>query len=110
VRIRADFDLLSMVLQNMLFNAIDAIEETEADKGHVRISYAPEAAWHVLTVIDSGKPFENPGKLFEAFASTKVKGHGLGLTLSLQIVEAHGGSITLHESEKGFVIRLPNQA
>ena len=107
VKIRADFDLLSMVLQNMLFNAIDAIEETDDESGVVEVVYSDDGEYHVLTVTDTGKPFEDAGKLFEAFASTKTKGHGLGLTLSLQIVEAHGGSISLNEAKKGFVIKLP---
>lgn len=105
--IKADFDLISMVLQNMLFNAIDAIEEGEEEKGVVEFAYREDATHHILTVADTGKPFEDPGKLFEAFASTKTKGHGLGLTLSLQIIEAHHGSIALCDNKKGFVIRLP---
>jgi len=104
---KADFDLISMVLQNMLFNAIDAIEETDEEQGTVAFAYHENASHHILTVTDTGKPFEDPGKLFEAFASTKTKGHGLGLTLSLQIIEAHNGSITLCEDKKGFLIRLP---
>jgi len=107
--IKADFDLLSMVLQNMLFNAIDAIEETDEETGVVEVNYTEDATDHILTVTDTGKAFEDPGKLFEAFASTKTKGHGLGLTLSLQIIEAHRGSITLCDTKKGFVIRLPKE-
>lgn len=107
--ITADFDLLSMVLQNMLFNAIDAIEETDDETGIVEVVYSDDGANHVLTVTDTGKPFEDAEKLFEAFASTKTKGHGLGLTLSLQIVEAHGGHITLNDTQKGFVIALPKK-
>jgi len=107
--IKADFDLLSMVLQNMLFNAIDAIEETDDETGIVEVVYSKDESNHILTVTDTGKPFEDKEKLFEAFASTKTKGHGLGLTLSLQIVEAHDGAITLCENKKGFVITLPKK-
>jgi len=107
IHIKADFDLLSMVLQNMLFNAIDAIEESDDEKGVVEILYSSDKKSHIITVTDSGKPFVDAEKLFEAFASTKTKGHGLGLTLSLQIIEAHKGSIQLNEEKKGFVIKLP---
>jgi two-component system NtrC family sensor kinase/two-component system sensor histidine kinase AtoS len=45
--------------------------------------------------------------LFEAFRSTKEKGNGLGLILSKQIAEAHGGEVGLCEGEnKGFYIKI----
>ena len=45
-------------------------------------------------------PIENKNDLFEAFKSTKVKGNGLGLVLSRQIAQAHGGSVELLDSDK----------
>ncbi len=104
----ADFDLLCIVLQNFLFNAIDAIEEGEEENGVVEISYSKEAQCAVFKIFDNGKPIENPEILFEPFKSTKLKGNGLGLALSLQIIEAHNGSITLlQEGKKGFAIKIP---
>jgi two-component system sensor histidine kinase AtoS len=48
--------------------------------------------------------------LFQAFSSTKLKGNGLGLILSKQIVDAHKGKIyILEEEQKGFAIKLPIQ-
>jgi C4-dicarboxylate-specific signal transduction histidine kinase len=50
---------------------------------------------------------ENTKELFEAFKSTKVKGNGLGLVLSRQIAQAHGGSVELlNGQKKGFEIKL----
>jgi signal transduction histidine kinase len=50
--------------------------------------------------------------LFEPLFSTKTKGTGLGLTICRQIVEKHGGTLTLVESTRGaaFRITLPRQS
>ncbi|GHV05347.1 two-component sensor histidine kinase [Campylobacterota bacterium] len=106
VSVSIDFELFLLVLQNLLFNAIDAIEEIDDDEGFVRISYKRENGTHTIEVEDSGKPFENPDRLFEAFYTSKTKGHGLGLILTRQIVEAHHGTIATLEDKKGFLIRF----
>ncbi|GHS87014.1 two-component sensor histidine kinase [Campylobacterota bacterium] len=103
VYIEADFDLLLLVLQNMVFNAIDAIEECEDETGKIVIKSISDRE---IEIYDSGKPFETPDRLFEAFHTTKTKGHGLGLILSRQIIEAHKGTIELLHAKKGFLIRL----
>ncbi|WP_416863786.1 ATP-binding protein [Helicobacter ganmani] len=100
--------MLCIVLQNFLFNAIDAIEEGEEEKGIVEIDCIKDSQNTIFRIYDSGKPIENPEILFEPFKSTKLKGNGLGLALSLQIIEAHGGTISLIEGErKGFKILIP---
>ncbi len=105
--IEGDIDLLSMLFTNFIFNAIDAIEEDENEEGEVRISYENKGDYHVFNVYDSGVPIENTKALFEAFKSTKEKGNGLGLVLSEQIAQAHGGDVRLLDmDEKCFQIRL----
>jgi signal transduction histidine kinase len=104
--IGADFDLICLALQNMIFNAIDAIEEYDNENGAVVIDYEKDGAFHALKICDDGKPFEDKDRLFEAFYTSKTKGHGLGLILVRQIVEAHGGTITLLEDRKGFLLRF----
>ena len=89
----ADFDLLCIVLQNFLFNAIDAIEESDEEEGIVEIEYHKNPKEVIFKIYDNGKPIENPQILFEPFKSTKLKGNGLGLALSLQIIEAHNGPL-----------------
>jgi len=108
--IYADFDLLSMLFSNLVFNAIDAIEEYEDnnDEGLIELFYEEDENNILFKIYDSGLDIENKEKLFEAFNSTKLKGNGLGLVLSKQIVEAHDGKIfLLNEEKKGFGVLLP---
>ena len=107
IEIEADFDLILLVLQNMIFNAIDAIEEDENEEGIIEILYQQNDKYHIINVYDSGKNFENPNILFEPFKSTKTKGNGLGLALSLEILKAHEGKIELAKEKKGFKIFIP---
>lgn len=105
--IEGDIDLLSMLFTNFIFNAIDAIEEDENEEGEVNISYEDEGEFHLFRIHDSGVPIADKKALFEAFISTKEKGNGLGLVLSAQIAQAHGGEVSLLDGEKKcFEIRL----
>jgi two-component system NtrC family sensor kinase/two-component system sensor histidine kinase AtoS len=105
--IEGDIDLLSMLFTNFIFNAIDAIEEDENEEGEVRITHEDDEEFHIFRVYDSGVAIENKKALFEAFQSTKEKGNGLGLVLSKQIAHAHGGEVSLLDSEhKCFEIKL----
>ncbi|MCD4667426.1 MAG: HAMP domain-containing histidine kinase [Sulfurimonas sp.] len=98
--LEADFDLLEILFTNFLFNAIDAIELDDEDDGVVEIVYENDGVFHKFFITDSGVPIEDKSELFEAFKSTKVKGNGLGLVLSRQIAEAHGGYVKLMDGDK----------
>ncbi|MFA6196578.1 MAG: HAMP domain-containing sensor histidine kinase [Sulfurimonas sp.] len=105
--LNADKDLLEMLFSNFIINAIDAIELDENDDGTVGMVYTSDEQFHRFYIYDSGVAIENKKELFEAFKSTKVKGNGLGLVLSRQIAEAHGGSVELLSgAKKGFEIKL----
>ncbi|MDD5156924.1 HAMP domain-containing sensor histidine kinase [Sulfurimonas sp.] len=105
--LNADKNLLEMLFSNFIINAIDAIELDENDSGVVEIVYEKNKNFHKFYIYDSGVGIENKKELFEAFKSTKIKGNGLGLVLSRQIAEAHGGSVELLSGErKGFEISL----
>jgi len=102
-----DKDLLEMLFVNFLTNAIDAIEMDDEEEGVVKIEHTQEDNYHIFYVYDSGVAIENKEELFEAFKSTKLKGNGLGLVLSRQIAQAHGGDVTLSQNEeKCFEIKL----
>jgi len=103
--IQADPAQLEQLLINLLNNAIEATNETN---GYVEIG------WHCLNsaldiwVKDEGIGITNPANLFVPFFTTKPKGSGIGLILSRQIAEAHGGVLTLtnQETQKGCIANL----
>jgi two-component system NtrC family sensor kinase/two-component system sensor histidine kinase AtoS len=104
----ADKDLLEMLFSNFIANAIDAIElDDEDDDGVIEITYKVDDEYHHFYIYDSGVAIENKDELFEAFKSTKVKGNGLGLILSRQIAQAHGGDVKLVDAQnKCFEIKI----
>lgn len=102
-----DKDLILIALQNFLFNAIDAIEESENESGQVTIHCGIVQDELEIFIKDTGKPFDDPNILFEPFVTTKLKGNGLGLALSSQIIYAHSGRIELDAPSKEFRIYLP---
>ena len=81
-------------------------EESDNETGTITLSYQEDKEFVVLHVKDDGKPIENKNILFEPFKTTKTKGNGLGLALSLQIIQAHNGKIELLEETKGFAIKI----
>ncbi len=96
----ADKDLLDMLFSNFIINSIDAIELDDNEEGIIEIKYELDDSFHIFYIYDTGIAIENKAALFEAFKSTKVKGNGLGLILSRQIAQAHGGDVRLLDSHK----------
>jgi PAS domain S-box-containing protein len=105
IEIQADPDQLEQLLINLLHNAVDAALETG---GGVRVGWGSEDNFIEVWVQDDGPGIPNPANLFVPFFTTKQSGSGIGLVLSRQIAEAHGGSLTLEnrETQRGCEARL----
>lgn len=90
--VQADRDLLEQMLINLVRNAVDASLET---KGGVKVSWSRNVSGLEVLVEDEGAGLSNSANLFVPFFTTKQHGSGIGLVLSRQIAEAHGGSVML---------------
>jgi two-component system NtrC family sensor kinase len=111
---RGYVDELLQVLLNLVVNALDAMPEG----GTLRIETAIESQSSArgqqvrIAISDTGEGItpEMQARIFDAFVTTKAHGTGLGLAISSQIIQQHGGSITV-DSQPGkgsaFTIRLP---
>jgi signal transduction histidine kinase len=80
------------MLINLVRNAVDASLET---KGGVKVSWSRNVSGLEVLVEDEGAGLSNSANLFVPFFTTKQHGSGIGLVLSRQIAEAHGGSVML---------------
>jgi two-component system, NtrC family, nitrogen regulation sensor histidine kinase NtrY len=108
ITIRADGDQLEQLLINLVRNAVDASMETG---GSVAVRWRRTNDYIEVRVEDEGHGLSNTANLFVPFFTTKPGGSGIGLVLSRQIAEAHGGSLTLENRQgaRGCVacLRLP---
>lgn len=113
-KINADPDQLHQVIVNLLTNARQAVEEKEGERSIVLTTSIQKRAI-VLSVADNGKGIDaaTRDRIFDPFFTTKAvgSGTGIGLSYSLGIVEAHGGTISIGDAEDEtgtiFVISLP---
>ena len=115
ITLLADPDQLEQMLINLLRNAAEALLEPVASQVHsnkstnCREDSGPQITltWKlaetdaVLTIEDNGPGLMNPGNAFVPFYTTKPQGSGIGLVLSRQICEAHGGRLELSNRLEG---------
>jgi nitrogen fixation/metabolism regulation signal transduction histidine kinase len=106
--LQVDPDQLEQMLINLVRNAVDAALETG---GGVRLGWRRNGDYVELLIEDDGPGLPNTTNLFVPFFTTKAVGTGIGLVLSRQIAEAHGGSLTLQNRRAGqgceARVRLP---
>lgn len=109
--VSGDALLLEWALEALVRNALDALKGRE---GTITLAVAGEPESVVVVVADDGPgvPREVRHRLFQAGATTKQRGWGLGLALARRVVEeGHGGRLTLEPTAVGarFAVRLPRE-
>ncbi len=111
--VACDQDQLEQVVMNLMLNAADAMPN--GGRLDIRLQGEATDADVAITVEDSGSGISNDlwDTVFEPFFTTKGElGTGLGLSVSLGIMEQHGGSLRLLRSDTSgtqFMLRLPQQ-
>lgn len=114
----ADPDQLEQLLINLVKNAADAVLEPQVAirsraAPPVRVSWRAADGRVEIVVEDDGPGLANLQNLFVPFFTTKPAGSGIGLLVSRQIAEAHGGSLSLENRPQGGCqarLTLPLQA
>jgi two-component system, NtrC family, nitrogen regulation sensor histidine kinase NtrY len=122
VLLAADPDQLEQMLINLLRNAAEAVLEVGSptprsnesaanacqSRSPITVTWNVQEKNLVLTIEDSGTGLMNPSNAFVPFYTTKPDGSGIGLILSRQICEAHGGSLELtnRPDQRGCVARV----
>ena len=98
VTLEADRDQLEQVLINLIRNGADASKETN---GGVTIGWDSKGPNTEIWIRDEGPGLANTANLFVPFFTTKPGGSGIGLVLCRQVIEAHGGSLSLRNVTGG---------
>jgi signal transduction histidine kinase len=103
---------LEQVFLNLLRNAIDATAQIPAGRRRIALEATTTDGAVEIAIEDNGSGIAANFEplLFEPFETTKATGMGLGLSISRQIVESHGGKLWYERGEGGgarFVVRLP---
>ncbi|MDX1507406.1 MAG: ATP-binding protein [Woeseiaceae bacterium] len=106
LEIFADRQLIEQVLINLVRNAADALGESDA--GEIRLEAKLDPGRTIITVADNGPgiPESDLDQVFIPFFTTKRDGSGIGLSLSRQIMSAHGGELVVDSSSDGTTARL----
>ena len=116
----ADPDQIEQMLINLLRNGAEAVLEKSGGKANsnsskvygldapIILSWTAETGELVIRIEDTGPGLMNPANTFVPFYTTKPNGSGIGLLLSRQVAEAHGGSLELEnrEDRQGCVVRI----
>ncbi|MBT2661221.1 ATP-binding protein [Bacillus sp. ISL-45] len=107
----ADKNAIKQVLVNLLKNAIEAVEGNHNPRASIKLMVSKDRDLVAVSVIDNGGGIDEYSlkKIFSPFYTTKTGGTGMGLAISKQIIDNHGGelSVTTQPFKTIFKFSLP---
>lgn len=116
VSVDADREHLFRALNNLVRNAIDAIEQQGSDDGQIMVVAERRGRATAIRVIDNGPgvPAKARNNLFKAFkGNARPGGVGLGLAIASELIRAHGGHIQLIDTQRHmgamFEVLIPDR-
>ncbi|HEY2808623.1 MAG TPA: ATP-binding protein [Steroidobacteraceae bacterium] len=103
--IEADRNRVRQILNNLMTNALEALDGVEAAKVEVgtRLESGGDAEYVAVSVCDNGPGFSREllGRVFDPYVTSKPKGTGLGLAIVKKTIEEHGGRIDADNRPEG---------
>jgi signal transduction histidine kinase len=110
-QIEGHLEALTRAFRNLLGNAVEAL--TDRSDGRIEVTVALRSDTVVVSIADNGAGIraEDRDRVWDPDFTTKRRGTGLGLALVRQTVRAHGGDVTMGDSQEGacFVLHLPTK-
>lgn len=101
-----DVHRVEQVVLNLLTNAVQATSDHGGSKVTLTCGAQDERVFVRVQDEGAGVPAENRDRIFDPFFSTRTEGTGLGLSISARIVQEHGGTLALEDTESGACFRL----
>ncbi|WKT57488.1 HAMP domain-containing sensor histidine kinase [Candidatus Nitrosotenuis chungbukensis] len=107
ITLKCDSIKMEVVFGNIILNSVQAIGD---NPGKIYVRYVETSDYVIIEVADSGPgiPPEILDRVFDPLFTTKQRGTGLGLSSCKNIIEQHGGNMSVKNTPTTFTIRLPN--
>ena len=111
VYVLADLLLLQNAINNILDNAVEAIDEKGQITVLLRINknkYHPVCRFATIAVVDTGTGISSESRenIFKPFYTTKDTGRGLGLVIASKYIHQHGGTIVIQSNHQGTTVEI----
>ncbi|MBT2680850.1 GHKL domain-containing protein [Bacillus sp. ISL-35] len=106
--VMAEENSIKQVLINLLKNAMEAVEGSGRNDGAVKMIAGKDADFATISVIDNGSGIDEWSlkKIFTPFYTTKTEGTGIGLAISKQLIENHGGEMSVFSEPTRTIFKI----
>jgi len=107
LKVYCDLEKLRVAFDNIIINAVHSMDR----KGEIKITTTAKKANLIIQFKNSGPeiPKKNLKSIFDPLFTTKPTGVGLGLAITKEIIELHGGKISVKNNPVRFIVSLPNE-